>query len=115
VVEKGSGSMEYDKLREREELIAWRAGWAKSLSMACLFFSVPTYGQDHPPLRNIVIHNVTVGELQARCPDTYACAVADFASSLCDVFIPVNTPSGWPSRAAMLRHELRHCHGKGQD
>ena len=86
------------------------------VALTCLLgVSVPAQAQDHPPLRHIIIHDVTVDELQARCPQTYACAIGDFASNRCDVYIPVGTPAGWPSRSAMLRHELRHCNGKGQD
>jgi hypothetical protein len=80
--------------------------------LLCLNFAS---AQDHPPLKHVVVHNVTVEQLQGRCPQTYACSIGDFSRSRCDVLIPVNTPRGWPSRSAMLRHELRHCNGKGQD
>jgi hypothetical protein len=69
----------------------------------------------HPPLHRRVVHRVPLAELALRCPQTYSCAIPDWRSSTCTVLVPDHAPPGWPSMAAMLKHELAHCDGKEQD
>ena len=80
-----------------------------------LFTSTAAVAQDRPPLLDVRIYNVSPAELQARCSETYACSVCDFDHNRCDVFIPHPIPRGWPSRSALIKHELAHCAGKGHD
>jgi hypothetical protein len=79
-----------------------------------LALSVPAAAQDHAPLRHRVVHLVSLTQLEAICPGTYSCALAR-PPDTCLVYLPAQAPSGWPTRAAMLRHEFGHCAGRGQD
>jgi hypothetical protein len=70
--------------------------------------------QDHPPLRDRVVRIVSRAQLEAICPGTYSCAIPR-PPDTCLVFLPAQVPAQWPTRAATLRHEFRHCAGRGQD
>jgi hypothetical protein len=79
-----------------------------------LALAVPAAAQDHTPLRHRVVHFVSLAQLEAICPGTYSCALAR-PPDTCLVYLPDRAPSGWPTRAAMLRREFGHCAGRGQD
>ena len=94
----------------------WRAdkmagGYVTALLLA---LAIPAAAQDHPPLRHRVVHIISRAQLEAICPGTYSCAIPR-PPDTCLVFLPARVPAQWPTRAAMLRHEFRHCAGRGQD
>ena len=88
----------------------WRAdkmagGYVTALLLA---LALPAAAQDHPPLRHRVV------SFRGHSSRPYGRAPIP-APSLSLVFLPARVPAQWPTRAAMLRHEFRHCAGRGQD
>jgi hypothetical protein len=70
-----------------------------------LALAVPAAAQDNPALRHRVVRTISLAQLEAICPDTYSCAFPR-PPDTCLVYLPAQAPAGWPTRAAMLRHEF---------
>jgi hypothetical protein len=71
--------------------------------------------RDHPRLPYRALHVVSPAHLQAICPEAFACSLPDWQTDTCHIYVPNVALLGWPSRQALLTHELRHCDGRGQD
>jgi hypothetical protein len=71
--------------------------------------------RDHPRLPYRALHVVSPAHLQLICPEAFACSQPDWRTDTCHIYVPNVALLGWPSRHALLTHELRHCDGRGQD